>query len=366
MFLIDTQNKKATPLIKQSFSELNLTERNDLQEWIVNHPQILGENLLIIQKEFAGFSDTNERLDLLALDEVGRLVVIENKLDDSGRDVVWQALKYVSYCAALSKSQICDIFQSYLGNSGVASDVISDFYDGQDYESINLNHGESSQRIIMVSAKFRKEVTSAVLWLRNLGADITCIKTNLYKDGEKLLLDTEQIIPIRDAQDYQIGLTAKKQEETTTSKQEAIRHKLRRSFWEKALPVLRERTKIYNNWTPSDDSWIWGASGHSGIGFNSIIKKNGARAEIFIRIANNPEKTKQIFNALKSQLGESGIWEWNENPKTCNIGINFNKYGLADEDNWGEIIDFLADNIVRLMKTFKPFLDEIRRGSDEI
>jgi hypothetical protein len=30
---------------------------------------MLGEELLIIQKEFDGFEDTNERLDLLALDK---------------------------------------------------------------------------------------------------------------------------------------------------------------------------------------------------------------------------------------------------------------------------------------------------------
>ena len=48
-------------------------------------PEALGENLLIIQKEFDDFEDTRERLDLLALDKKGRLVVIENKLDDSGR-----------------------------------------------------------------------------------------------------------------------------------------------------------------------------------------------------------------------------------------------------------------------------------------
>lgn len=43
------------------------------------------EELLIIQKEFDGFEDTRERLDLLALDKEGRLVLIENKLDDTGR-----------------------------------------------------------------------------------------------------------------------------------------------------------------------------------------------------------------------------------------------------------------------------------------
>ena len=69
-------------------------------------PEALGEELLIIQKEFDGFADTRERLDLLALDKDGRLVVIENKLDDSGRDVVWQALKYVAYCSNLTKAQI--------------------------------------------------------------------------------------------------------------------------------------------------------------------------------------------------------------------------------------------------------------------
>ena len=58
---------------------------------------------MVIQKEFSGFSDTNERLDILALDKSGALVVIENKLDDSVKDVTCQALKYVSYCSTLKK-----------------------------------------------------------------------------------------------------------------------------------------------------------------------------------------------------------------------------------------------------------------------
>ncbi|WP_312047669.1 hypothetical protein, partial [Anaerotignum sp.] len=88
MFVVDKEKNQALPLCKKTFSELNFTERNHLQEWIDQDTSILGENLLIIQKEFNGFSDTLERLDLLALDESGRLVVIENKLDDSGKDVV--------------------------------------------------------------------------------------------------------------------------------------------------------------------------------------------------------------------------------------------------------------------------------------
>jgi hypothetical protein len=69
------------------------TFRNGLPR---NH-RAFGEELLVIQKEFSGFSDTHERLDILALDKQGSLVLIENKLDDTGRDVTWQALKYASY-----------------------------------------------------------------------------------------------------------------------------------------------------------------------------------------------------------------------------------------------------------------------------
>jgi len=110
-----------------------------LQEWIANNPESLDEELLIIQKEFDGFNDTNERLDLLALDKQGNLVVIENKLDDSGRDVTWQVLKYASYCSSLSKSQIKQIFQQYLvkqGSNEQAEDKLSEFFDETDYAEI--------------------------------------------------------------------------------------------------------------------------------------------------------------------------------------------------------------------------------------
>jgi len=84
-----------------------------LQEWIANNPTSLGEELLIIQKEFSGFSEMNERLDLLALDKLGNLVIIENKLDDSGKVVTWQVIKYASYCASSTKQDIIKIYQDF-------------------------------------------------------------------------------------------------------------------------------------------------------------------------------------------------------------------------------------------------------------
>ena len=116
MYIIDKDSNKLIKVEKKTFKSLGLDERHNLQEWIAKEPSSLGEDLLIIQKEFDGFADTKERLDLLAIDKSGNLVIIENKLDDSGRDVTWQAIKYASYCSSLSKSDVVEIYQKYLND----------------------------------------------------------------------------------------------------------------------------------------------------------------------------------------------------------------------------------------------------------
>jgi len=102
MYRIEKDESEILPIKAATFSELDFSERRNLQEWIAANPKVLGEELLIIQKEFSGFDNSNDRLDLLALDKSGNLVVIENKLDDSGKDVAGQGLRYVSFCSTLT------------------------------------------------------------------------------------------------------------------------------------------------------------------------------------------------------------------------------------------------------------------------
>jgi hypothetical protein len=174
MFKIDMESNSITPLRVRTFGELGFRERNNLQEWIAKNPLCLGEDLLIIQKEFSGFSDANERLDLLALDKQGSLVLIENKLDDT-RDATWQALKYASYCSRLSTENVLKIYQEFLDRSDPgfnARERITRFLD-EEYEKTTINKG-TTQRIMLVAANFCKEVTFTVLWLLNFGLRVQC------------------------------------------------------------------------------------------------------------------------------------------------------------------------------------------------
>ncbi len=370
MFQINRESNSVIALDKRSFSELKFTERKHLQEWIDQYPGILGEKLLIIQKEFDGFSDTSERLDLLALDEEGRLVIIENKLDDSGRNVVWQALKYVSYCASLSKNEIRDIYQQYLnkykggGDAGIA---IADFFECLDFDEVKINASESDQRVVLVAANFRKEVTSTVLWLQKHAIDVKCIRVTPYQKGEELFLDTEQILPPPSTEEYQIKLGLKKREEQYAQEEITDRQKLRYRFWTFALPKLVVEAGIYQNISPTKDCWITGSSGHSGIGFNSIILMNGARAEVFLGLSNR-EDNKRLFqnlaaqkDVLEAQFGAP--LDWDELPEKigCRISISISGIDMSDEHNWPTLVGFLAKNIKRLRDVFaKPINDALQ------
>lgn len=356
MFLIEKDKNRISKIDEKSFIALGFRERENLQEWIVNNPIFFGEELLFIQKEFDGFDETRERLDLLALDKYGDVVVIENKLDDTGRDTMWQVLKYASYCASLSKIQIRSIYQQYLDKYGInenAETNISDFYESDDFEEIELN---KSQRIIMVSGSFRKEVTSTVLWLlNNYKLKIQCFKVTPYSLSEQLFLDVEQIIPVKEAEDYMIKMADKKQDDTVTQDELKSRQALRFEFWRKLLDkVNKSETHIFQNISPSKDNWITAGVGMSGLGLNFVISKDHCRTELFIS-RGSAEENKFVFDELfsrkdqiESDFGGKLIWERLDDKKSCRIRYAMNDVSCYDTEEWDNIMNFMIDGMIRM------------------
>lgn len=305
MFRIDVGKNRICPLEARHFAELGFGERQHLQEWIANFPQALGEELLIIQKEFDGFDDTRERLDLLALDKQGNLVIIENKLDDSGRDVVWQALKYAGYCANLGKSQIVDIYQRYLERAGCsgeeadsAEERIAEFMEAAEFDEVILNSGQS-QRIMFVAANYRKEVTNTALWLIGHGIPCQCFKATPYASGGDLFLKFEQVIPTPEAADYMIGFANKEAEEKRTSQTVKGTQGLREKFWQQTLEAFGQGTcRRFDNRSPSKDCWLNTGSGIiGGMNYTLVMLKKEVRVE-FNMESGDPALNKRVYEEL--------------------------------------------------------------------
>lgn len=368
MYLIDKSSNRIKQLEKKTFSQLGFKERKHLQEWLAHQPSAFGEELLIIQKEFSGFEDTNERLDLLALDTDGNLVIIENKLDDSGKDVTWQVLKYASYCSTLSKAQIISIYQDFLNkeeSSKNAEENLKEFFK-RDIEEISLNK-RLSQRIFIVSANFKKEITSNVLWLLDYKIRIKCFTATPYSLGDQLFLSIEQIIPIKDESNFIIRMTDKMQEDISAQETLKDRHKLRLEFWQKLLPRLKGKTPIFQNTSPSKESWV--NSGGLGIGnirYNLVVTNNYASVVLeFAR--SSQDENKKLFDKIELQkkeieqsFGKKLEWNRMSDKISSRISYTLNGVSLYNPDNWSKIMDFMVTNIILLEKTMRAPLNDIK------
>lgn len=296
-------------------------------------------------------------MDLLALDKQGNIVVIENKLDDSGKDVTWQVMKYASYCSSLSKENIRNIFQQYLGNSATAEEKLSEFFDHTDYEELQLNQG-SKQRIMMVSGQFRKEVTSTVLWLMNYKIRIQCFKVTPYKFGEELLLSVEQVLPIRDAEEYTISMADKQQDDISSQETLKNRHHIRLEFWEQFIKYNNTKNNLTSNLSPTRDNWIGVSIGISGVSINVVVSKNYARNEIYI-YRGDKEENKKIYDfiwnnktEIETNFGEELIWERMDDKVTCRIKHQLDGVNIFEKDDWTRMNEFLVDSLMRMEKSF--------------
>ncbi len=84
----------------------------DLEKWIAENPELLGDKILIIdrQRDIAGVG----RLDLLGIDQDGTFVIVELKRGLSSREAVAQALDYASWLNSQSPDHIAELANEYL------------------------------------------------------------------------------------------------------------------------------------------------------------------------------------------------------------------------------------------------------------
>lgn len=382
MYQVDKDANRLKPLDKPSFRDLGFREREHLQEWIANEPSILGEwtspsppDLLIILKEFDGFSETQERLDLLALDRHGAVVVIENKLDDSGRDVTCQALKYASYCSSLTKEHIRDIYQLYQDKVQPGSDAESrlcEFFGKTEFEELSLNPS-FTQRVMLVAGRFRKEVTSTVLWLLNYQIRLQCFRVTPYTQDDDVFLSIEQVIPPPDTESYMIGMAEKAKETIQEQAQARTRHAQRRAFWTKLLQTMNAASPLFSNVSPGERGWIATGSGLSGVSYNFAATRSYGRVEVYVNRGDR-EENKRIFELLmrhkddiERKLGEAPVWEHLSERNTSRIKLE-RPGNIFDIDELDEMIAFMDDAMQRLETAFRgpiQAVGEASRGSRE-
>jgi hypothetical protein len=195
------------------FAALAMYERADLQRLLRDEISALGEGLLVVAEEFGNWEDARRRIDLLALDKSGRLVVIELKRTEVGGHMELQAIRYAAMVSSMSFDEVVDAYEAHCAKHRPQEDLdaraeLEAFLDVSDEaEEPTIS---TEVRIILVSADFGREITTTVLWLNGFeGMDIRCVRLVPYELDGKVLLDIQQVIPLPEAADYQVQLRRK-------------------------------------------------------------------------------------------------------------------------------------------------------------
>jgi hypothetical protein len=211
IFSISQSLDKASKVSASTFIGLSIWERRHIEEWVRSNPEILGEDLLVVSIEFDRFNKSSDRLDLLAVDRQGNLVVVELKRDSAAGYADLQAIRYA---AMVSSMTIDKLIPYYIGYKRAYDDEALTDLEAREQiiefvESDSFAELSTKPRIILCSEGFSQEVTATVLWLRDSGIDISCVSITPYKVDEKVVIVPRVIIPLQEARQYLIDIKQK-------------------------------------------------------------------------------------------------------------------------------------------------------------
>lgn len=211
MPIYEIQPDRITALPETTFAEAGLLERTDLQPLLREQIEILSPDTLVLAEEFADWQDSKRRIDLLGLDRDAKLVVIELKRTEDGGHMELQALRYAAMVSTMTFERAVAALADF--REIEPADAQARILEFLDWPEPNEDRFAQDVRIVLASAEFSKELTTAVLWLNQRDLDIRCVRLRPYRDGDRVFIDVAQVLPLPEAQDYQVRLREKETRE---------------------------------------------------------------------------------------------------------------------------------------------------------
>jgi hypothetical protein len=257
----------------------------------------------------------NFSVDIVAEDNDGRIVVIENQLEKSDHDHLGKLITYLTAVEA--------------------------------------------NRAIWIVSEPRTEHVKAIAWLNeSTSTDFYLIKLEAIKIGDSspAPLFTEIVGPSEEARE--IGETKKDLKESQI---------LRKQFWAHLLDYAKDKTNLHSNISPGTHGWIGTGAGKTGLSYNYNIRKNKSNVELYIdRGKDSDTENELIFEELRKNkeqieesFGEVLSWEKLEEKRACRIAKYFHDGGYSDEENWNAIISELVDSMIRLEKALRKPINSL-------
>jgi hypothetical protein len=363
MTLYEITSDNLSKIPQTTFDQAGVRERTDLQRLLKRQIDVILPDTLVIAEEFGEWEESKRRIDLLGLDKDANLVVIELKRTEEGGHMELQAIRYAAMVSTMTFERVVDIYGRYLTQNGSSADAREAILSFLGREEPDADSFAQDVRIVLVSANFSKELTTAVMWLNQRDLDIRCIRLIPYNDNGRILIDVQQVIPLPEAAEYQIQLREKEQQ---VRKDRTVQSHMRK-YWESLIALAERKTNLHPNISPSERSWIGFKAGVGGLNYYYVSGQHESRVEIYID-RKDTATNKRIYDELASYRGEieqafgdALIWERLDTKQACRISYPVEVGGYRDdESNWPTIHEAMIDAMIRFEKSLSPFVTKLR------
>lgn len=177
-------DKELTPV---DYSKLDLESR--LQDILCGDISIADPNLMVIGREVR--TAYGKRIDILAINRDGHLVVVELKRDKTPRDIVAQTLEYGSWIRDLENDEIAQIYSQYqesypeaVGNGSIDEAFCSRFGVAEMPDELNQAH-----QLVIVASELDSQTERIVNYLaEEHDVSINAVFFRVFRDGDREFL----------------------------------------------------------------------------------------------------------------------------------------------------------------------------------
>jgi Endonuclease NucS C-terminal domain len=152
-----------------------------LEEMIAKKPEILHPDWMLIGRQVN--TAAGGRIDLLAIQPDGSLVIIELKRNRTPRDVVAQAIDYASWVDRLRSEEIASIYTQFKMGQSLSADFKDRFRQELDEENLNQSH-----QIVVVAAALDDSTERIISYLNERDIAINALFFQIFSLGEQQLL----------------------------------------------------------------------------------------------------------------------------------------------------------------------------------
>jgi len=305
-------------LTRVSLREVWKHEAYDFTQWLQDNIDVLSEvldlSLVNVDREHAAGSFN---IDLVAEDEGGGTVIIENQLGKSDHDHLGKLITYLT--------------------------------------------GLSAKAAVWIVSDPRPEHVAAVAWLNESNsANFYMLKLEAVRIGESPAAPLLTLI---------VGPSEESKDVGVAKKEIAERYGIRKRWWTTLIERSAAKSKLHAHITPGEYSWIGTSAGLRGLNYNYVVTQSECAAELYIdRGKDRDGENKRIFDqlaahkeAIEGAFGGPLSWERLEERRACRIRYTSESGGYrTPEEQWPAIQDHIIDAMVRLERALKPYIAKLK------